>query len=122
MDNNFVRDNVETKTHVLGVWHGGVEVEIGKVDAKKLGPRGTDGRIDEELGRGEIGRWCALVACIVNAIAANGEPNAMLLFFLWSVIAAKAAVGRAFVSWNMRLGDEKHVSVLGTFLILQKSH
>ncbi len=47
MDDDFVRDDVEMETHVLGVWHGGVEVEIGKVDAQKLGPRGTDGGIYE---------------------------------------------------------------------------
>ncbi len=33
--------------HVFGVWHWGVEVEIGKVDAQKLAPMGTDGGIDE---------------------------------------------------------------------------
>jgi hypothetical protein len=33
--------------HILGVQQGGVEVEIGKVDTQKLGPRGTDGGIDE---------------------------------------------------------------------------
>jgi hypothetical protein len=47
MDDDFVRDYVKMETHVLGVWHGGVEVEIGKVDAQKLGPRDTDGGIDE---------------------------------------------------------------------------
>jgi hypothetical protein len=47
MVDDFVRDDVEMETHVLRVWHGGVEVEIGKVDAQKLGPRGTDGGIDE---------------------------------------------------------------------------
>ncbi len=54
MDNNFVRDDVNTETHVFRVWHRGVEVEIGEVDAQKLGPRGTDGGVDEEFGRGEI--------------------------------------------------------------------
>ncbi len=101
MDNDFVGDDDEMETHVFGVWHGGVVVEIGKVDAQKLGPRGTDGGIDEEFGRGEIGGWCALVAWIVNAIAANGEPNAMFLFFLRPAIAANMAVGGAFGSWNM---------------------
>ncbi len=43
----FVGDDVKTEMHVLGVWHGGVEIEIGKVNAQKLGPRGTDGEIDE---------------------------------------------------------------------------
>ncbi len=47
MDNDFIGVDVETETYVLGVWHGGVEVEIGEVDAQKLGPRGTDGGIDE---------------------------------------------------------------------------
>ncbi len=107
MDDDFVGDDVKMEMHVLGVQHGGMEVEIGEVNAQKLGPRGIDGGIDEEFGCGEIGRWCALVAWIVNAIAANGEPNPMLLFFLWLVIAANAAVGGAFVSWNMRLGNEK---------------
>jgi hypothetical protein len=31
----------------------------------------------------------------------------MLLFFLWSIIAAYAVVGGAFVSWNVQFGDEK---------------
>ena len=31
----------------------------------------------------------------------------MVLFFLWSIIAAYAAVGGAIVSWNVQLGDEK---------------
>jgi hypothetical protein len=99
--------DVEIETYVLRVWHGGVEVEIGEANAQKLGPRGTDGGIDEEFGRGEIGCWCALVARVVDAIAANGEPNMILLFFLRLVIAENVAIGGAFVSWNMRLGDEK---------------
>ncbi len=45
--NDFFGDDVKMETHVFGVWHGGDEVEISKVDAQKLGPRGTDGRIDE---------------------------------------------------------------------------
>ncbi len=47
MDDDFVGDDVEMETHVFGVRHGGVEVEIGKVDSQKLGPRCTDGGIDE---------------------------------------------------------------------------
>jgi hypothetical protein len=47
MVNDFVVDDVKTETNVFGVWHWGVEIEIGKVDAQKLGPRGTDGGIDE---------------------------------------------------------------------------
>jgi hypothetical protein len=43
----FLGDDVKTKMHILGVWHGGVEIEIGKVDDQKRGPRGTDGGIDE---------------------------------------------------------------------------
>ncbi len=38
MVDDFVRDDVEMETHVLGVWHGGVEVEIGEVDAQNLAP------------------------------------------------------------------------------------
>jgi hypothetical protein len=88
------------ETHVIGVPHGGVEVEIGKVDAQKFGPRGSDDGIDEKFGSGEISHWCALVFWIGNPIATNGEPNAMILFLLWLVIAANASVGGAFVSWN----------------------
>ncbi len=98
MDDDFFGNDFKMESHVFGVWHGGVEVEIGKVNAQKLGPRGTDGGIDEEFGRGEIGHWCALVAWFVDLIAANDEPNAMFLFLLWFVIAANAAVGGAFVS------------------------
>ncbi len=43
----FVGDDVKMKMHVLGVWCGGVRIEISKCDAHKLGPRGTDGGIDE---------------------------------------------------------------------------
>ena len=43
MDDDFVGDDVEMEMHVFGVQHGGVEVEIGEVNAQKLGPRGTDG-------------------------------------------------------------------------------
>jgi hypothetical protein len=71
MDNDFFRDDVKMETHVFGVQHGGVEVEIGEVNAQKLCPRGTDGGTDWELGCGEINCWCALVAWIVNSIAAN---------------------------------------------------
>ncbi len=97
----FVGDDVKMETHVLRVWHGGIEVETGKVNAQKHCPRGTDGGIDEEFGHGEISRWCALVAWIDDAITANDEPNAMLIFFLLLVIAANLAVGGAFVSWNI---------------------
>jgi hypothetical protein len=38
VDDDFVRDDVEIKMHVFGVWHEGVEVEIGKVNAPKLSP------------------------------------------------------------------------------------
>ncbi len=39
MDNDFVGDDVEMETHVFGVRHGGVEVEIGKVDTQnRLSP------------------------------------------------------------------------------------
>jgi hypothetical protein len=48
MVDDFIGDDVKTEMHVLGVRHGGVEVEIGKVNAQQLGPRGdTDGGIDE---------------------------------------------------------------------------
>jgi hypothetical protein len=47
MVNDFVRGDVKIETHVLRVWYGGAEVEIGKVNAQKLGPRGSDGGIDE---------------------------------------------------------------------------
>jgi hypothetical protein len=100
MDDDFVGDDVEMEMHVLGVAHGSVEVEIGKVNAQELGPMGTDGGIDEWFGRSEIGRWVALVAWVVNAIAANGEPNVMFLFLLQLVIAANVSVGGAFVSSN----------------------
>jgi hypothetical protein len=39
VDDDYVGDDVETETHVLRVSHGGVEVEIGKIDAQKLAPR-----------------------------------------------------------------------------------
>ncbi len=97
VDDDFIGVDVETETRVFGVWHGDVEVEIGKVHAQKLSPRGADCGIDEEFGCCEISRRCALVAWIVNAIAANSEHNKMLLFFLQSIIAAYAAIGGTFV-------------------------
>jgi hypothetical protein len=47
MDDGFFGDDVKMERHVLRVWHGTVEVEISEVDAQKLGPRSTDGGIDE---------------------------------------------------------------------------
>ncbi len=47
MEDDFVGDDVKMEAYVLRVQHRGVEVEIGEVDAQKLGPRGTDGGIDE---------------------------------------------------------------------------
>ncbi len=44
---------------------------------------------------------------MANAIAANSGPNTMLLFLLWSIIAAYTAIDGAFVSWNVGFGDEK---------------
>jgi hypothetical protein len=61
IDDDFVRDDVEMETHVFRVWRGGVQVEIGKVDAQNLSPHGADGGIDEEFDRGEISRWSAFV-------------------------------------------------------------
>jgi hypothetical protein len=46
MDNDFIGDDVKMEIHALWVLHGSVEAEISKVDAQKLGPRGTDSRID----------------------------------------------------------------------------
>ncbi len=54
-------------------------------------------------------------AWIVDVIAANSEPNTMLLFFLWAIIAAYAAVGGAFVSWNVQFGYEKMCQCRGGF-------
>ncbi len=107
MDDDFVGDDVKMKTHVFKDQHGGVELEIDEVDAQKLSPRGADDGVDEVFGCGEISRWCAFVAWIVDVIAVNSEPNAMLLLFLQSIIVAYAALGGGFVSWNMRFGDEK---------------
>jgi hypothetical protein len=36
--NDFVGDDVKTEMHVLGVQHGGVEIEIGEVNAQNLAP------------------------------------------------------------------------------------
>jgi hypothetical protein len=44
---DFDGDDVKMEAYVLRVQHRGVEVEIGEVDAQKLGPRGNDGGIDE---------------------------------------------------------------------------
>ncbi len=46
IDNDFVRDDVETEMHVLGIWHGSVEVEISKIDAQKLGPTSQEAKVD----------------------------------------------------------------------------
>jgi hypothetical protein len=46
MDNDLIGADVEMEMHAFGVWHGGVEVEVGKVDAQKRWPWGTDGGID----------------------------------------------------------------------------
>jgi hypothetical protein len=101
MVDDFVCDDVKMETYLFGVWHGGVVVEICKVDSPKLCPQCTDGGIDKEVDRGEIGVWCAFVVWIVNAIATNGEPNAMFLIFLWLIIVANVAIGGLFVSWNV---------------------
>jgi hypothetical protein len=104
----FFGDDVKTEMHVLVVWHGGVEVEIGKSDAQKLSPWDADGGVDEEFGHGEISCWRAFILVwIVDAIAADSELNVMHFFFLWSIIAAYTAVGGAFVSWNVQFEDEK---------------
>ncbi len=47
MVDDFVGVDVKTETHVVRVWHGGVEIKIGKANTQKLGPRGTDGGINE---------------------------------------------------------------------------
>jgi hypothetical protein len=107
VDDDFVGDDVEMETHVFGVRHGGVEIEIGKANAQKLSPQGADCGIDEDFGPGEISHWCAFLAWIVDAIATNSEPNAMLLFFLWSIIAADAAIGGKFVRWNLQFVNEE---------------
>ncbi len=109
VDDNFWGDDAKTEMYVFGVGHGGVWVEIGEVNAQKLSPWGADGGIDDKFCCGEISRWCAFVAWIVNAIAANSEPNTLFLFFLWLIIAAHVAIDGAFVSWNVQVGDKKHV-------------
>ncbi len=40
MDNGFVGDDVKMEMHVLEVWHGCVEVEIGEVNDQRIWPRG----------------------------------------------------------------------------------
>jgi hypothetical protein len=54
VNDDFGGGDVEMETHVFRVWHGGVEVEIGKVDAQKLSPQSADCGIDEEIGHGGI--------------------------------------------------------------------
>jgi hypothetical protein len=39
VDDDFIGDDVKMEMHVFGVWHGGVEVETGEVDAQKNTPR-----------------------------------------------------------------------------------
>ncbi len=56
VDDDFVGDDVKMEMHVFGVLHGGALVEIAKVDAQILSPRGADGRIDEEFSHGEMSR------------------------------------------------------------------
>ncbi len=107
VDDDFIGDDVEMETYLFVFRYGGFEVEVGKVDAQKLSPRGADCGTDEEFGRGEISHWCTFVAWIVNAIATNSESSKVFVFFLRLIIAAYVALGGAFVSWNLRFGDEE---------------
>jgi hypothetical protein len=95
------------ETHVFRVWHRGVDVENGEVNAQKFCPWGADDGINEEFGRGEISHGCTFVARMADAIATNSESNGMYFVFLRPIIATYAAIGWAFMSWGMRFGDEE---------------
>jgi hypothetical protein len=85
VDDEFVGDDANTETYVFEVWHGGVEIEIGEVNAKKLSPRGADCGTDEEFCRGEICHWCTFVPWIANAITTNSESNEIFFCILSAV-------------------------------------
>ena len=104
---DFVRDQVETETHVFVVFHWSHEVEVGEIHAIETCMWSRDGRVDEELSSDKIGSGSALVTFVGDTVASHGKACAMWFIFLWSVVANNATVCGVLVTRHLLPVNEK---------------
>ena len=101
-----VGDGRQGKTHVFETFHGGVEIEVGKVDGHEFGIFGGDHTVEEALGGGDVGCGSADFARVVDSVASDGEANSFVFLFLRSDFGDDAKIGGFAAGGNGSVGDE----------------
>ena len=92
---------------VLGL-HRRVQVEILEVAGHEAGVLCGDDAVQDGLDGGEIGRFGADVAVVVDAVAADGEADAVGVAFFGAVGGNDSEVRRFDVFWHFGDRDEEH--------------
>ena len=68
----------------------GVRVKITDVKAHESGTRCGDGAVEKKFRRGDITVGCVGLTGVVNEISANGEADAVRVFFVRSIVGANS--------------------------------
>jgi hypothetical protein len=104
---DFGGNEIDGNTHVFGILHGGVEVEILDVGEAHAGVFIGDDGVGQALESGEIGGGSTGAAGIIDEVATNGEAGTFLLSFLGAFRANKATIGRGLAFRDFVLVDEE---------------
>jgi hypothetical protein len=92
--------------HILVPIKGRVEVEVFEVDSHEFGFGGWDDTVEQYLGSGEAGGFCADVAGIINQVAADGEAGSFDFCLLGTDGDYYAAVCDSAIFWDVLAFDE----------------
>jgi hypothetical protein len=71
---------------------GSVEVEVGEVCCRILGPRCGEGAVDNQLDRFKGPRLGTTITGLVDGIATNGDVGSIRICFCWTYLADNAGV------------------------------
>ena len=85
------------ESHVLGVNHSCVEVEIFDVDGHEMCTFGGDDTVEENLGGKHVGHGCA-AARVNNSVATNSEVDVIWVIFLRLVICTDSSIRDVFTA------------------------
>ncbi len=89
---DFLGNDIQPWAHVVIVFHWGVHIEIGKVDAVERCPRSRDNGDEKEFSCGEISSGRALVPRVVNAIVTHGKPSPAWFVLLRTIIVNNTSI------------------------------
>ena len=93
--------------HVLKALHGGVEIEVGKVNGHELGTWRGDHTVEEAFGCGDVCGGSADFAGIVDAVAATGEAGAFAFCLFGTDFANNAEIGGFAVGRHGSVANEE---------------